>query len=135
MFCILNPYQLLSQGNMPIDRIELGRTPERSRFHWKVDDKGEWLDWKYFSKRTLVVKKGNGNGEETITVAEYLLSVAEWLKGKLLSIKRSESMIWDPGDHERKWILPYLKVSDVEEIKKMLDDDIALLMNAVKQDK
>jgi hypothetical protein len=135
MFKLLNPYQMLSQNsNMPIDNIELGRTPELSRFHWSTGDTQMWLNWRDFSRRIIIVSNARTNKKESISVGHYLFDVASWLKGELNMIKSSVSLPWHPEDPVRKWLLPYVKVSNMDELRAMLDEDIALMQNTLNQD-
>lgn len=135
MFKLLNPYLMLSpDNNMPVDRIELGRTPELSRFYWNTGDTQMWLNWRDFSRRTIIVSNTRTKKKETVPVGNYLFDVANWLKGELNTIKSPISLPWHPEDPARKWFLPYVKVSDMDELRAMLDEDIELIQKTLNQD-
>ena len=135
MFKALNPYQLLAQAKMPVDCIELGRTPELSRFHCQKGKAWEWLTWADFRRRRLEVKMpGASDRTSMISMGDFLLDFAVRVSEQISTFKPFPPVPWDPTDPVRRWLLPYLRVSNIDELKDLLDNDIASLRKAIEQD-
>jgi hypothetical protein len=133
MFKAFNPYQFLAVKGTPADRIELGRTPELSRCRWRAGDQTEWLTWEAFCQRIIPVlsKPGQTNSNEEMSVGQFLLHHAERLRGDLDS---STALAWDPADKLRAWLSPYLTATTLDDVKALLDQDIALLRETIKSE-
>lgn len=135
MFTALNPYQLLAEAKMPVDGIELGRTLELSRFHCQQGMEWEWLSWADFHRRRLPVEKpGSPAGTATISLGRFLLDFAVWVREQLNSFKTLPLVPWDPTHPVRAWLLPYLRVSNIDALKTLLDNDIAVLRQMAQED-
>ncbi len=133
MFKAFNCYQFLAVPGAPADRIELGRTPDVSRVRWLKDDKAEWLLWRAFCQQILPTRRRQGRTDlaDETPVGQYLLTHAEWLRGELNSLK---TFHWDPGDQLRAWLSPYLTATTIDDVKALLDQDIALLRETIQSD-
>jgi hypothetical protein len=133
MFKALNPYQFLAVKGTPADRIELGRTPELSRCRWLAGGQPEWLTWKAFCQQIIPVrsKPGQTNSNEEMPVGKFLLHHAERLRAELDS---STTLAWDPADQLRAWLSPYLTVTTLDDVKALLDQDIALLRETIQSE-
>ena len=125
MFKALNPYQLLRVANGTVKSIRLGRTPELTQFFCTEDGgASRWRSWDDFIR--VPGKRG--------PMGKFLLECAEYVRDGVGRLKPAPSSPWDPtgGEDELAWLLPYLTVTDLEELLKLLDTDIEMIRRAVQ---
>ncbi len=131
MFKTLNPFMLIVIDSIPITDIQPGSTPEKTFVY--LDPKREEnqertelrVTWSEFCK--IHFKAKVNNRERVVTVPDILLEYMGWVLKEVNSWRETPARPWDPDSSIRCWFSPYLRVADMEELKRAINEDITLL--------